>query len=424
MIGLLVRRHAALLVLLTVASAAVGGADVRTTARPLRQLAKDATLVVVADVVRTEPYDEDRLHVYRLRVLRTLRGTPGVGDLGVVDVRGDSHRPAVMIDGEHLVAFLRPAARLTYLTQHLGDAPNYELLGRRDAVVPIAHDEDAELTAAIVQTALDDALTEDAAIAARRDLARRALGSSSPRLLQDALTEFAALPGWPPLTDNEVVALRAPLQNHTLPPVVRVELLRLLATRKATQTLSAVTSAETETPELLEAVLAARVAMGAPANAEEIARYLESEQPGVRMAAARALALQGDATAVATVGRLATTDRDTAVRAAAIDALGATGSSSAVPIVAQTFDGEDRDIRQHAGRALLALGGDAADQSFIDLALRGKSVDTQRYAALLLVVLRGRDSPAVRRLLASQPNAEVRDVIEHGLQFQHMHEHE
>ena len=73
---------------------------------------------------------------------------------------------------------------------------------------------------------------------------------------------------------------------------------------------------------------------------------------------------------------------------------------------------------------MLALGGDAADQSFIDLALRGKSVDTQRYAALLLVVLRGRDSPAVRRLLASQPNAEVRDVIEHGLQFQHMHEHE
>ena len=56
-------------------------------------------------------------------------------------------------------------------------------------------------------------------------------------------------------------------------------------------------------------------------------------------------------------------------------------------------------------------------------ALHGGDADTRKYAALLLVVSAGKDSPPVRRLMASNPSGEVREVVEHGLQWQHSHQH-
>jgi hypothetical protein len=39
------------------------------------------------------------------------------------------------------------------------------------------------------------------------------------------------------------------------------------------------------------------------------------------------------------------------------------------------------------------------------------------------VVSSGKDSPPVQRLMASSPSGEVREVVEHGLQWQHSHQH-
>lgn len=400
------------------------GVEFRATVRPLRQLGAEATLVVVADVVRTESFDDGRLQVYRLRVGWTLGGTAPGPDVGVVDIRGDSKRPPVLVDGEHVVAFLHAAAKLSYLSAQLGDQSVYELAARREAVVPVTVERDADVVAAILDARAVTAVDDDAGRAKRRELAGQALASRSPRLLLDALVEFDALPGWPPLTDVEVAAFGAILRDRTVPAPLRVQLLGLIGEHKATQALSAVLAAETDSNDVLDAVLGARVALGSPASREEMAGYLKSADPGVRSAAARALAALKDPAMLPEVGRLATADADPGVRLAAVDALGTTGLPAAVPIVAQTFDGDDRELRQHAGRALIALGGPAMEHSLVDLALKGKSTDTQRYAALLLVVLRGRDSAAVRDLLAGSPSADVRAVIEQPLEFQHMHKHD
>src|SRR5207247_7557403 len=61
-----------------------------TDVRPLRQLAASATAVVIADVSRSEVYDEDRLRLHRLRVARVLRGRLDVVEPGIVEVRGAS----------------------------------------------------------------------------------------------------------------------------------------------------------------------------------------------------------------------------------------------------------------------------------------------------------------------------------------------
>jgi hypothetical protein len=63
----------------------------------------------------------------------------------------------------------------------------------------------------------------------------------------------------------------------------------------------------------------------------------------------------------------------------------------------------------------------SAGRRFVDLALHGNDAETRSYAALLLVLSNGRDSAPVQKLLAANPSGEVRNVIEHGLQWNHMH---
>ena len=111
------------------------------------------------------------------------------------------------------------------------------------------------------------------------------------------------------------------------------------------------------------------------------------------------------------------------VRVAAFEALGATKQAAAIPTLSQTFGASQREVRQASGRALLAIGGDAANDAFVKLALHGDDAETRKYAAVLLLVSTGRDSPAMQRLMASNPSGEVRDVVEHGLQWQHSHQH-
>jgi HEAT repeat protein len=174
-------------------------------------------------------------------------------------------------------------------------------------------------------------------------------------------------------------------------------------------------------PAVLDALLTARARLGAPAVREELARWLDSADPGLRAAAIRALARLDDPQALAEVGRVASTDADLKVREAAVEALGASGRADALPIVSRTFDSPEREIRQASARAVLAIGGQAADDALVDLALRGGSVETRTYATLLLITSRGRQAESVRRIAASNPSPEVRALLEHGLQFQHQH---
>ena len=72
---------------------------------------------------------------------------------------------------------------------------------------------------------------------------------------------------------------------------------------------------------------------------------------------------------------------------------------------------------------MLRIGGSAAAEALVALALHSATNETQTYAALLLLLSRGRDDPAVRQLESAGPSAEVRHVIEHGLEFRDTHQH-
>lgn len=400
------------------------GVSAASGARPLRTLATGAAAVVLGDVVRIESYDEDRLRVYRIRVVRVLRGRLDEPEPALVEMRGSSQRPPLLADGERVVLLLERAPRITYLVQHLPEAALYAPVGGRDGVVRVGSETEVE--------GVERALAEGAAVAnldgvdqpqAIRRLAFTELASPSPRLAADALVELRGLPGLSPLGRDEVGALAAALRSPHLDATTRVGLIELVADRGAREALPAVSGATADTPAVLAAVLAARARLGAPAGRPELAAWLGGQDAAVRAAAVRALGRLDDPAALAEVGRYATADADSTVRVAAIEALGASQRPEAAPLLARTFDSTEREIQQRSGQALLALGGPAAEEALVDLALRGRTPETQKYATLLLIVSRGREHPAVKRIEAAGPSPDVRDLLEHGLEFLDSHKH-
>src|SRR5581483_5609389 len=174
-----------------------------TGARPLRVLAADASAIVHAE--------------------RVLRGRLDDADPGIAEVRGDSKRPPLAIDGEHVVVFLRPAWGQTYLTEHLPAGTYYTVVGARDGVVPVASEAQREaVERAIADGAAIATLDAPAAPAARRRLAFTELASTSPRLAGDALAELRGFATLSPLAPEELAALSRALRDVTVDPVVRV----------------------------------------------------------------------------------------------------------------------------------------------------------------------------------------------------------
>lgn len=391
---------------------------------PLHQLAAQSTLIVGGVVVSTDSVDDDHLRVYHVSVDGTLKGTLDDTEVRIVDVRGASARPSLLPDGMRAIVLIRPAPPLSYLTEHLPDTPRYGLTGGRDGIIPIASDAERKT----VETTMTEALRigtltdENEARHARRTLAFAELQSGQPRLADDALVELRRLDDVTSITPEEVGILGHTLAGHRIGRPARIGLIRLIGDRPWKDALPALRGADIDAPEVLDAVLAARAKVGAPATKDELKGYLASKDPIVRSAAIRALATLPQP-AIGDLGHYATSDADVGVRVAAIEALGTTKQPAAVPTLSQTFAEPRREVRQASGRALLTIGGGAASDAFVNLALHGSDADTRKYAALLLVVSSGKDSPPVQHLLASSPSGEVREVVEHGLQWQHSHQH-
>ena len=398
------------LVLVRLATAADAPAPqiVASGDRPLRTLVGQATAVAVADVARSESYDEDRLRVYKLHLLRVVRGRVDAPEPGIVEVRGAANRGPLVGDGERVVVLLRPATAVTYLTQHLPGGEYLEAVGGRDGIVPVGSDAEAQLTERILGEKGDDADTV-------KRVAALELASGNPRLAADALAELKRAEPFRPLSASGVDALGKALADRRIPPTVRAGLIALVAERHAVEAAPALAKASTETPTVLDALLAARADLGLESR-EQLAPQLAAKDPAVRAAAVRALARLDAPGTVAEVGQYATSDPDIAVRQAAIDALGATKRADAVPILRKTFDAPETVILQHSAQAMLEIGGPAVDDALVDLALHGGSPQVRRYATMLLVIQHGRDAEPVRRIERSNPAPEVRDFLEKGLQ--------
>lgn len=391
----------------------------------LRRLLARAPFIIEAQVRTTEALDEGRLLRHRLDTRRVLSGRPTRDEATVVEIRGTSSRPPMLSEGEHAVLLLAPAKDLTYLREHLGSDERWDPVGGRDGIIPIASPLDVDAVAEILAAArATDALPEgEERRAALRGLAFRELGTGSARLRADGLTELRQRSEPLALTSEEIAILAAVLRDTTTPAPLRIGLLRLLGERGWEGAVAALTGAEADTPEVLRALLAARAQLGAPASREEIQRLLASPDPAVRAAAIEGLAQLDEPGVISELGRYATSDDAVPVRAAAIEALGRSHRPEAVPVLSQTFSSDDRTIKQASARALLELG-EPADQALIDLALAGDTSETRRYAALILVVGRGREHPSVQRLLSSDLDPAVAKLLNDGLHSSHAHEHD
>ena len=390
----------------------------------LSHLAADSTLIADAVVEGTQSLDEDRLRIYRLRITRTLQGSPAT-EAAVTEIRGATTRPGLLAEGTRAVVLLREPPRLSYLTQHLPNGGHLALSGGRDGIIPIANDAEARVVEKTLGEIARIATLSDEAeeLAANRALAFAELDTGHARLAADGLVRLRRLDDVTSLGADELRVMERTLASTAVPAPTRIGLVQLIGERGWKEALPALRGAAIDPPQMLDPVLAARARLGAAAGKEELKPYLASKDPAVRAAAIRALAALPEP-ALAEIGRFATSDAAVDVRVAAIDALGASQKSAAVPTLSQTFAEPRREVRQASGRALLAIGGEAANNAFINLALHGGDPDTRKYAAVLLLVSSGKDSPAVQRLMASNPSGEVRQVVEHGLQWQHSHAHD
>jgi HEAT repeat protein len=393
-----------------------------TGVRPLRVLAAHATVIALASITRTESYDDDRLRLYRLHVERTIRGRLDAPEPGVVEIRGGTMRPGVLSDGERAILLLEPAPSMSYLAEHLAGQPTWSLAGGRDGVLLVANEAEVDAVEHVLAEGVRIAGLGDAeARVATRRLAFTELGGPSPRLAADAVVELRRLQDLVPLATDERDALARALRDRRIDPVTRISLIALLGERRAVEAIPALTAAAAGTPAVLDALMTARARLGAPAGRSELAPLLASKDPATRAAAIHALARLDDPAALAEVGRYATTDTDRTTRLAAVEALGESNRPAAIPYLVRTFAEPERELMQKSARALLAIDDPKVDDALVDLATREGSPQTQTYAALILVVSRGRDSPAVRRLEASNPPPAVRKLLDHGLEFLDKH---
>jgi HEAT repeat protein len=403
------------------------GPQASSGVRSLRDLTGADRAVVLATVTRTDALDDQKLLVYRVTIERVLRGTPSSETVAVVDVRAGLTRPPLVTDGQRAVLLLAPAPSMSYLAQHLpGESPLYQLADGRDGVIPVGSEADVEVVVGLLD-AIDRVRAEPdpaARASALRQLAFASLASDRPRLVANGLLELRRLPRDLSLTSEEISILSRVLRDTSIPAPTRIGLIRLLGQQRWAGALAGLQTVEADQPDVLAALLAARADLGAPPSRRDLAPYLASKDPAVRAAAVGALARLDEPGTIDELGRWAIADGDPTVRERAITALGESKRPEAQRYLRQTFASPDRTLMQASARALLALDEADGNAAFTELALHGSSSDVRRYAALVLLMTRGRQHPAVVQLLAKNPDPEVRRVIEHGIEMHDVHRHD
>lgn len=393
----------------------------------LRELSESGRVTLVGTVTRTDTFDEGKLLVYRVAVERVVRGAAAGSTVSIVDIRAGLSRPPLVADGTRAVFVVEPAPALSYVTQHLPDEQSvHQLAGGRDGIVPISSEAALETTLSLWEAADRVRAAPDPETRRRelRVLAFALLEAGQPRLAADGLLELRRLPAELSLTSEKLAILGRVLRDTAIPPPTRIGIIRLLGQRRWAGALAALESIEVDRPDVLGAWLEARADLGAPASARDLGPYLANADPAVQAAAVAALAHTGEPGTIAELGRWATADGDPTVRESAIAALGRSKRPEAAAYLQQTFGSPDRVLMQASARAILELDEPTGNAALTALALGGDSSDARRYAALILVLTRGRDSAAVQQLLARNPDAEVRHVIEHGFEMRDVHAHD
>jgi hypothetical protein len=386
----------------------------------LADLLRQARLVAAGTAARTESYDDCRLSVAIVAPDRVLKGE-AMGDLAVVEEHDLPSSPTLLPAGEHVLIFLTRAPRTSSLARALPERPTYWTpLGGRMGVLasPSAEAirEAADLVAAWVALATDTTSDAAARAARLRTLAFDEVAAAHPVVVEDGAAAIAGLPDLrATLSEAEQHRLRAALERADLPPRVRVALIRAVAAAELTALVPVLRSLRVAPPEVLAAGWQALRTLGAPPTPAELAPPLRSRTPAVRAVAAPAVLVAGGAAAVPQLEHVALTDGDPLVGKAAATALGTTKVPGGLAALERIYiKTSSDDVRQAAGNAIVAWGGDEAADALARLAFDAPP-GAQKWAVTLLFALgRKQDDPRLVRIATTHPDATVRDLVEHG----------
>jgi len=401
------------------------GAPAAAAAVPprLHQLLAGARTVVTGRVTGVQTHDSGRVAVAEIAVDETLKGDDPGTTVRAVEVRSLPSAPVVYTSGEHVLAFLSPAPRTSYLRATLPEGSYLYAAAGRAGVVAASDEPSIDEAGAIVARIVAASRTPEAdpekRRAAARALAFDALGARHPAVVEDGIASLATLPKLEPLADAERLRLDALLTREDLPARLRKRAFAEVAALGLEDAVPALARVEAKDPAVLAAAWEALRRLGAPPDAKVVARELRSTDPDVRSAAAAELLARGPQH-VAGVADLALHDPDPAVRASVLEAIAATGAADALPILERGFGDSDWSVRRAAGRGIFQIGGRPAAETFARLTFEG-APEVQRYALTLLRVSGvADDDPLLVKIKTQHPDERVREQAEHGLPF---HEH-
>jgi HEAT repeat protein len=392
----------------------------------LQTLVARAPLVVAGRVTNVEAFDAGRVAVASLEATAVPKGERPAGPLRIVEMRDLPSVPATLDRGMLVLAFLEPLHRNSYLTQTLPHADYRQLVAGRIGRIAVATPAESAEVVGVVDRIVATSLAPEPD-ATRRAAAARALvfdeiAARSGALVEDGAAGLQSVPALAEsLTAEEQGRLEAALGRTDLPPSARAAVVRAAGANGLRQLVPALQALRSPAAPVLVAKFEALNRLGTPPTLADVEPHLASRDAAVRTAAARALATTPGSDGVTRAGQLALRDPDPAVRRATVEALGESRRPEALPALERVFREAAPDLQQVAGRGIYQVGGPAAADVLARLAFEAPP-EAQRLAVVLLMALQGgRDDPLVQRIAKTHPDAELRRLIEHGVDPPHSH---
>jgi hypothetical protein len=373
-------------------------------------LTRDASLIVIGQVTRTEAFAKGQLFVHTLAVEEVLKGESPEA-LRVVEERRSSLRSHWT--GQRVLAFLVDAPTHSFYREQLPPGAYLSAVGGQHGVIELAAAADAEARAIIASYAGGTELPADDGAVLRRELR-----SGHPRFAADAAAQLEAGPErTASFTDADFDAVDACLRDPRIDDATKAQLVRLLGARRVPGATARLQAFEPASGSLLAARAEALAELGLPPDPAEVEAYLEHPDADVRRFAVARLAASPNPEDLDRLEAVALRDEDEAVRVAAVEALGETGHAEVAQILGRTFESSDPALRRASARALHRLGRQASQSTLRALVLSGSDYEVQARALVLLFALGAtRDDPAIRHLHSEHPDVRIRRLIERGIQ--------
>ena len=392
----------------------------------LQTLVARAPLVVAGRVTAVEAFDAGRVAVAALDVTAVPKGERPTAPVRIVEMRDLPSVPALLERGMLVLAFLEPLHGNSYLTRTLPRAEYRQLvagrIGRIVAATPAESEEIVGVVERIVAVSRSPEPDATRRTAAARALVFDEIAARSGALVEDGAAGLQSLPSLADsLSAEEQQRLEAAIARTDLPPSARAAVVRAVGANGLRQLVPAVQGLRSPAAPVLVAKFEALDRLGTPPSLADVEPYLGSNEATVRTAAVRALATTPGSDGITRAGQLALRDPDAAVRRATVEALGESRRPEALPALERVFREATPDLQQVAGRGIFQVGGPAAADVLARLAFEARP-EAQRLAVVLLMALQGgRDDPIVQRIAKTHPDAELRRLIEHGVDPPHSH---